>query len=231
MSLSDVCRESVLAMAAVRTSPSLTPEAAALILASASSPVELRAGSTAPSSSFLARVVPPASSVQVYVFAGQPSLLAADGTTATPTGEEATLPRLVTCVAEPVSATRSTHASESGTHTCTSDFLPAPSEAATSYDSRAVTPTSRQRPSEVTFFSRASFATARSAGAMSGEAATSMCMTSSPQEPPKENRPPRTAAAVPPTTVRTSAVARAVLRRRARIRGSAEPARRASGKL
>ena len=148
-----------------------------------------------------------------------------------PTGEDATLPAGVTCVDLLSAATRCSHRSESGTHACTSDFPPDARASATWYDVRAVMPMSRHRPSEVMLWARAYSAVARRAGAMSGDAATLTRTASSWQEEPKENRPPRTAAAVPPATTRTSTVATATLRRRARGRGSAVPAPYASGKL
>lgn len=70
-----------------------------------------------PSFSRSLSIVAPASSAQVQVFFGQPSDCAAEGTMATPTGEDATLPAEVTGSPLLSCETRSTHSEESGTHT------------------------------------------------------------------------------------------------------------------
>lgn len=144
LSLSDVRWESVFAMAATWVSPPLMVAAAVLSWVSASRPTALRTGSAAPSLSRSSRSAAPANSVQVYVFSGHPSDFAADGTIATPTGEEATLPAAVTRVALLSPLSRVTHRAESGTHAWTSDLLPDLSASATLYDSRAVTVTAMQ---------------------------------------------------------------------------------------
>ena len=146
------------------------------------------------------------------------------GTTATPTGVEATAPAGVRSVAALFAVTRSIHRSESGTHTCASVFPPVRSLSATLYESSAVTETATHRPSEVIPLSRPRCAAAVSAGAMSGEA-TSFSRTGwSRQDEPKESSPLLTAPAVPPAAVRTRTAAMAVVRRRARGRGSLAPA-------
>lgn len=205
-------------------SPPLIFAAAAPTCVSASSPVALRAGSAAPSRRASSWRLAPASSIQLYVRFGHPSDFAAAGTIATPTGVDATVPARVTCVAPLSAETRCTHTSESGTHTWMSAFSPVASASATLYGSRALTETATHRPSEVRSSSRACFAAWRSAGAMSGEAASFSRTGSSWQEEPKESSPLWTATAVPPAMVRTSAVATATVRRRARGRGSLPPA-------
>lgn len=64
-------------------------------------PVALRAGSAVPSRSLSPSMAAPVNCAQVYFFAGQPMLFAADGTMLMPMGEEATLPTAVTGVAFP----------------------------------------------------------------------------------------------------------------------------------
>lgn len=224
LSLSEMRCDSVFIMATAWVPPPLSPAAAALSLVRASSPVALRAGSAAPSLSASSRRVAPASSIQLYVFCGHPRDFAAVGTIATPMGVEAMSPAGVTSTALLPAVIRSIHMSESGTHNWASVFLPAASVSATLYAARAVTVSATHWPSEVMLSSWARFAAAVSAGAMSGAAARSRRTGSSWHEEPNESSPPLTAPAVPPATVRTSTVAMATVRRRARGRGSLPPA-------
>lgn len=78
--------------------------------------VALRAGSAVPSRSLSLSMAAPVNCAQVYFFAGQPMLFAADGTMLMPMGEEAVLPTAVTGVAFPPRPARWIHRLESGTH-------------------------------------------------------------------------------------------------------------------
>ncbi|EPY93383.1 hypothetical protein K530_48295 [Streptomyces noursei CCRC 11814] len=150
---------------------------------------------------------------------GQPRVLAALWIVPRAMGEEA---RVLTDVsAEPRSSvTRSTHRSESGTHTWNSALAGRPaSESATSEEGCALILTSRHLPSVRIASLRAWSATASRAGAMSGEATTASCTASPPHDAPKGSSPLLTATTEPAAAATTTVVARAIVRRRARGRG------------
>ncbi len=86
------------------------------MLVSASSPVALRAGSAEPRRTLSDSMAAAVSSAQEYFFSGQPRLLAAEGTMASVTGEEAMESPGVIGTASPVPFARFSQRSESGSH-------------------------------------------------------------------------------------------------------------------